>query len=198
MPSRIRFTTARGVFETFADLRRLAPEPIDDSPPLDYAQRLLASDRPAQAIPFIAHLLPRREAVWWARQCVGAILGPRAEDKALSAAEAWVRAPEEDNRRAALAIGAAGDQRIATTWLALAGGWSGGSLVAPEHKPMPPQPSACANAANAAIILAITAQDPPAIRRWIRACAEAGLRFADGGDAKLRAPTPSPAKPGLA
>jgi uncharacterized protein DUF6931 len=198
MPTRIRFTTARGVFETFADLRRLAPEPIDDSPPLDYARRLLASDRPAQAIPFIAHLLPRREAVWWARQCVGAILGPRAEDKALSAAEAWVRAPEEDNRRAALAIGAAGDQRIATTWLALAAGWSGGSLVAPEHKPMPPQPSACANAANAAIILAITAQDPPAIRRWIRACAEAGLRFADGGDAKVRAPTPSPAKPGLA
>ena len=188
MSSRIRFTTARDVFETFPELGELAPAPVDDAAPLEYARRLLASKPSSKAILFMAHLLPRREAVWWARQCVGAILGRSGEDEALRAAEAWVRAPEEDNRRAALAVGAAGGRRVPTTWLALAAGRSGGSLVAPEHKPMPPQPSACARAANAAIILAITAQQPTAIPPWICACVEAGIRFADGGDAKVIPP----------
>ena len=185
MSSRVRFPTARAVFDSFADLGQRLPAPADDAAPLDYARRLLASKRPADAILFIAHLLPRREAVWWAHECVRAILDPRPEDEALCAAEAWVRAPEEENRRAALGVGNAGDRRAPTTWLALAAGWSGGSRSAPEHKPMPPQPSACARAANAAIILAITAQEPTAAPPWIRACVEAGIRFAEGGDAKV-------------
>ncbi len=194
MSSRIRFATARNVFETFADLRQVAPPPGDEAAPLDYARQLLGSPRPAHAIVFLAYLLPRREAVWWARQCVGAILGPRADDAALRAAEAWVRAPEEENRRAALAIGAAGDQSLATTWLALAAAWSGGSMCAPDVKPMAAPPSACAKAANAAIVLAACSADPPAIARWIVACAEAGIRFAEGGEARVIAPKSIDAK----
>ncbi len=190
MPSRVRFATARNVFETFADLRQVAPPPDDQAAPLDYARRLLGSPRPADAIVFLAYLLPRREAVWWARQCVGAILGLRADDAALRAAETWVRAPEEENRRAALAIGNAGDQSRATTWLALAAAWSGGSMCAPDVKPMAAPASACAKAANAAIMLAACSGDPLAIARWIVACAEAGIRFADGGEARVIAPTP--------
>ena len=191
MSSRIRFAAARNVFDSFPDLRHVAPPPADESAPLDYASRLLASPRPADAIVFLAYLLPRREAVWWARQCVGALLGPRADDAALHAAEAWVRAPEEENRCAALAIGTAGDQRVATTWLALAAGWSGGSMCAADLTPLPAPISACAKAANAAIILAVCAGDPLAIAPWIKACAEAGIRFADGGDATVIGPKPS-------
>jgi hypothetical protein len=184
--SRIRFGAARTVFEAFPDLRHVAPPPGDESAPLDYARRLLASPRPSHAIVFLAYLLPRREAVWWARQCVGAALGPRANDAALRAAEGWVRAPEEENRCVALEIGTAGDQRVATTWLALAAGWSGGSMCAPDKKPMASPISACAKAVNAAIVLAICAGDPLAIGPWIAACAEAGIRFAEGGDARPR------------
>lgn len=188
MSSRIRFATARNVFEAFPDLRRVVTPPSDEEPPLAYARRLLGSPRPLSAIAFLAHLLPRREAVWWARQCVGAILGPGAEDAALRAAEAWVRAPEEENRRAALAAGGAADQTLPTTWLALAAAWSGGSMCAPDVKPLAAPPAACAQAANAAIILAVTQTDPGAIRAWIEACVEAGVRFADGGDARVFAP----------
>ncbi len=195
MSSRIRFATARDVFEAFADLRRVAPPPSDEAAPLDYARHLLASPRPAHAVVFLAYLLPRREAVWWARQCVGAMLGPRADDAALRAAEAWVRAPEEENRRAALAIGAAGEQSVATTWLALAAAWSGGSMCAPDVKPMAAPASACAKAANAAVVLAACAGDPLAIAQWIVACAEAGIRFAEGGDARVVAPKPAADKP---
>jgi hypothetical protein len=138
--SRVRFATARDVCEAFTNLRRIAPAPGDASTPLDYVRRLLVCRRPIDAIAFLAHLLPRREAVWWARQCVGAILGARAEDEALRAADAWVRAPEEERRRAALDIGAAGDQERATTWLALAVGRSGGSVSAPDQKPIAAAP----------------------------------------------------------
>jgi hypothetical protein len=194
MSSRIRFAAARSVFEAFPDLRHAAPPPGDEAAPLDYARHLLASPRPSDAIAFLTYLLPRREAVWWARQCVGAILGPAADDAALRAAEAWVRAPEEENRLAALAIGTAGDQRAATTWLALAAAWSGGSMCAPDVKPMAAPLSACAKAANAAIAMAISASDPPAVGPWIVACAEAGIRFAEGGDARPRlAPSRPPA-----
>ncbi len=195
MSSRVRFSTAGDVCEAFKDLRRIAPAPGDASAPLDYVRRLLASRRPIDAIAFLAHVLPRREAVWWARQCVGAILGARAEDEALRVADAWVRAPEEERRRAALDVAAAGDPERPTTWLARAAGRSGGNIRAPEQKPIVAAPAACAQAANAAIVLAICAQDPRTIGAWIAACVEAGVRFAEGGEARVIAPGPPEAAP---
>jgi hypothetical protein len=187
MPSRIRFAAARNVFEAFADLSYAAPPPAEDSAPLDYARALIASTRPAAAIVFIAHLLPRREAVWWAIQCVRALRAPKADDDALRAADAWVRAPEDDNRNAALAVASAADWRAATTWLAFAAAWSGGSMTPPDQKPMPAPPSACAKAAHSAVLLAACAGDPLGVAQRIAACAEAGIRFADGGDATVLA-----------
>src|SRR5260370_11775958 len=170
MSSRIRFAAARNLSGALPDLGRFVSPPTDDCAPLDYARRLLASPQPVDAIVFIAHLLPRREAVWWARQCVVAILGAAAEaDPATRAADAWVRAPEEETRRAALEIAAAGDESRAATWLARAAALSGGSRTAPDQEPRPPQPSACAQAANAPIILAICAGQGQAIPPRIHA-----------------------------
>src|SRR6516225_12092014 len=103
MSSRVRFAAAFDLFETFADLKLVATAPSHDSACLDHARALLASPRPSDAIVFLAHLLPRREAVWWAIQCVRALIGASADDGAHRSAETWVRAPTEDNRRAALA-----------------------------------------------------------------------------------------------
>jgi Family of unknown function (DUF6931) len=194
MSSRIRFAAARNVFEAFTDLSYAVAPPVDDSAPLDYARALLASPRPTDSIVFIAHLLPRREAVWWAIQCVRAMPGTKADDEALRAAEAWVRAPEEDNRNAALAIASAADQRAPTTWLAFAAAWSGGSTTPADQKPMPAPLSACAKAAHIAVIVAASAGDPLGVVQRITACAEAGIRFADGGEASVTAPKASPAK----
>jgi hypothetical protein len=191
MSSRVRFASARDVFEAFGDLRRIAAPPENDSAPLDYARALLSSPRPSEVVIFVAHLLPRREAVWWAIQCVRAMLGPNADDEALRAAEAWVRAPEEDSRRAALAAASAGDQKAATTWLAFAAGWSGGSVTAPDADPLAAPPFACAMGANTAVMLAAAAGDPLGVTDRVKACAEAGIRFADGGDASVSAPAQS-------
>jgi hypothetical protein len=102
-----------------------------------------------------------------------------------------VRAPEDDNRRAALAACSAGDQRAATTWLAFAAGWSGGSVTPTNQDPMPAPPAACAQGVHTAVILAACAGDPLGVVDRLKACAEAGVRFAEGGDAKVSAPAKS-------
>jgi hypothetical protein len=187
MSSRIRFATARNVFEAFPELGRVLAPPADDPAPLDYTRAALSSPRPTDAIIFLAYLLPRREAVWWAIQCVRAMLGSSADDEALRAADAWVHSPEDDNRRAALAACNARDQRAATTWLAFAAGWSGGSVTPSDNDPMPAPPAACAQGVHTAVILAACAGDPLGVVDRLRTCAEAGIRFADGGDAKVQA-----------
>ena len=182
MLSRIRFATARSVFEAFPDLSYVVAPPADDIEPLDHARALLRSLRPSDAVLFISHLLPRREAVWWAAQCVRALLGEGATDEALGAAEIWVRTPEDDNRQAALSAANASDRRKPTTWLAFAAGWSGGSILPSDQKPVPPPAGACAMAANTAVMMAVAAGDPRAVVDRIAACAEAGVRFASGGE----------------
>jgi hypothetical protein len=184
--SRVRFVEARDVVAAFPALKRLSPQPQAGVAALNFVGVLMASPRPVNAILYLAHILPRREAVWWARQTVRAIFGPECEaDAAFRAADVWVRAPEEDRRRAALALGEAGDKRLATTWLALAVGWSGGSLAAEDQPPRAPRPSACAEAANAAIVLSVCHGPAPDIAKRIRASVDAGVRFAEGGDAQL-------------
>jgi hypothetical protein len=182
MMSRIRFATARSVFEAFPDLSYVVTRPVDDIEPLDHARALLGSPRPSDAVLFISHLLPRREAVWWAIQCVRALMGEGAADEALGAAEIWVRTPEDDNRRAALSAANASDRRKPTTWLAFGAGWSGGSILPSDQKPVPPPSGACAMAANTAVMMAVAAGDPRAVVDRVAACAEAGVRFASGGE----------------
>ena len=187
MSDRLRFSSARQVFEAFPTAAAdIEVQPADEAP-LDFARKLLGPGRRFEAIVYIAYLLPRREAVWWGCQCVRAINGNRT-DEALAAAEAWVRNPDESTRRAALTIGWTRDARLATTWLALAAGQSGGSIVAEDLPRVPPPPQATALDVKAAVILAIAQSPPSGQSAWLAACVEAGIRFAEGGEAKVRAP----------
>src|SRR3712207_1866514 len=123
--SRVRFATAREVFEAFPGARQDIKASPTDEPPLAFMKSLLESPTPEDALSFCAYMLPRREAVWWACQCVRALIpNPGEEDeKALRAAESWVRDPEESHRRTALRVGEKGDPRAAPSWVALAAAW---------------------------------------------------------------------------
>ena len=193
MSARIRFATARQVFEAFPAAREDIAAPPADEPPLAFAGALMRSQTPEDAISFCAYLLPRREAVWWACQCVSG-LAPQppggTEPAAHRAAEAWVRDPEEEQRQAALREGLSADPARAATWLALAAGWSGGSMAAPELPAVPPPPQMTARAVRAAVFTAIAGVGAAARAEALQSCVEAGLRFAEGGDARLRPATP--------
>lgn len=181
MATRLRFSTAREVFEAFpsaADDIRVQPT---DGPPLAFARALAGGPTPEDALAFCAYLLPRREAVWWSCQCVRSLTHQIAgkELEALEAAEAWVRAPEDDRRRAAMSIGMAGNRNAATTWNALAAAWSGGTMPVGGHA-VPVAPHLTAKAVRIAVLTALAKVAVGDRGVQIRACLDGAIRLATG------------------
>ena len=180
--SRIRFATARDLFDTFPTaLDDIEVEPTEQ-PPLDFMRSLMASATPENAVAFCAYMLPRREAVWWACQCVRSLIPARepAEEAALKAAEAWVGEPEEELRRRALDIGMSGNRGAPTTWLALAAAWSGGSLTPPDQPPAPSPAHLTPKAVRAAVLTALARISVKQRRDRLAACMDEGLKLAGG------------------
>jgi hypothetical protein len=190
MSERLRFTTAQQVFEAFPRAAEIIEEKPGDESPLDFLRRLIVSAHRFDAITYAAYLLPRREAVWWGCHCMKALMG--RSDEALAAAEAWVREPEDASRRAALASWETRERRSPTPWLALAAAQSGGNMAPEGAPPRLPPPGSTPVAVKAGLILAIAqkpARDQPG---WTAACAEAAIRFAEGG---IRALESKPIRP---
>jgi len=176
----LRFAAAREVFEAFPSAHvDIKTAPTDQSP-IAYLRDLAKGPTPDEAIAFCAYLLPRREAVWWASQCVRELLGePTATDEtALNAAEDWVRGPEEANRRRVLEIGFAADRSAASTWVALAAAGSGGPMIISEYTAPPAPPQLTAQAAFTAIEIALGGRKDRA--KLISECVERGVRITEG------------------
>ena len=130
------------------------------SPHVDAAaglEALVAAKRMPEAMRLIAHAMPKREVVWWGCMCaraapVSALPAPDAD--ALTAAEAWVRKPDEPNRRAAMAAAQKTGFQSPEAWAAGAAVWSGGSM-APEGQPeVPPADHHTALAIAGGVVIA--------------------------------------------
>lgn len=83
------------------------------SSPDDYLARLDRHGLYTDAYLFLAHWLPRREAVWWGCQCAWHVfrpMPPEPDAAGLVAAVHWVLDPSDANRRAVEAAAAAGEQ----------------------------------------------------------------------------------------
>jgi hypothetical protein len=182
--SRVRFATARALYDTFPkSVTMIAAEPTDD-PPIAFLQKLSADGTLQDAVTFCAHLLPRREAVWWACGCARLLLGDILQSKAagLLAAEAWVYEPDERHRQAALDIGQQSDSDDPLTWLALAAGWSGGLLGAHPAKPVPVPSYMTARATRVAIVLCTgTVRNADERASRLRECIAGGIKLAESG-----------------
>ena len=105
---------------------------------------------------------------------------PPAELAALDAAEAWVREPEENFRRAALAVGNQSDGALPAVWMALAAGWSGGSIVPPEYSAVQAPPHQTARAVRTGLLIALSQMPAAEISRLVRPCIESGIELASG------------------
>jgi hypothetical protein len=176
--ARLRFETVHDLFEAFPDVRQdLMVEPTDE-PSLQFLNSL-AQTAPEKAVGFCAHLLPRREAVWWACQFVRSLSLPQGseEQRALQAAEAWVKEPEENFRLAALKVGQLGDHQKPATWLALAAGWAGNTMPF-DDKWVPVRPDQTARAVRAAILIAASKMDMQARTAALTQCIDAGGHLA--------------------
>ncbi len=175
---RLRFTTAKEVFEAFPAAKALVRTPATSEPPLTFLAGLLAGKAGKDAIGFCAFLLPRRETVWWALQCVLALQpdGLR-RDPGLRAADAWVRDPNDPNRRAALSAAEAGDGEEPGTFIAWAAGYSGGSMIESHAVPCPPDLTA--KMARIAVLAALARLPERERDAALRASVERCMRLAN-------------------
>ena len=105
--------------------------------PRQYLDLLVERQLHADAVQFLAHALPKREAVWWACLCARPVLGPEpppAAAAALEAARAWVIDPRDEKRRATFPAAEAAEIGTPAGCAAAAAYFSGGSL-APANLP---------------------------------------------------------------
>ena len=134
-----------------------------DLPPVDFIQLLVGKKLYADAVRFLAHALPKREAVWWAwvsaRRAAGQEPSPKIKTS-LQATEKWIADPKEENRRAAMAAAQTADLGTAAGCAGLAAFFSGGSLAPPEAPVVPPGEYLTAKAVTGAIIFSCLATEP--------------------------------------
>ncbi len=124
---------------------------------LDFLRQLRVGPIPEEALTLIAYALQPRHAIWWGHECLKAApdLLTEQDNEMLLLLSGWVAEPDEDHRYAALGAGANLQPRGPGVWMALATGWSGGSMSEPEFPAVPPPQFLMGRALNAGVLGAL-------------------------------------------
>ena len=141
-----------------------------------------------EAARLVAHALPRREAVWWACMCARHTAGPAgdgADARAVAAAEAWVRKPTDENRRAAMDLAREAGFQSAQAWSAVAAFWTGDSMAPLEAPKVPPEPHFVGLAVAGAVTLAAVRGRPARRDARLRLFLGSARDIAGGGPGRL-------------
>lgn len=150
--------------------------------PVPFIAVLMERGLHADAVRFLAHALPRREAVWWAWVCARKASGAEpapAIKAALEATERWIVQPTEENRRQALHFGEAADFGTPAGCAALAAFMSAGSLAPPDAPPVPPGEFMTAKAVSGSVTLAAVTTQPERAEEKFNEFVKIGLEVAD-------------------
>jgi hypothetical protein len=159
--------------------------------PAEYLNVLISGKKLEQAIQFFAFALPPREAVWWTCICARTVFPeppPKPLLDAVDAAEAWVRKPTEELRRAAMARAQATDFQSPATWAAVAAFWSGGSLAPADLPAVPAPPHLLGVAVAGAVTLAAVQTEPQRADQKRAHYLASAIDIANGGNGRVAAP----------
>jgi hypothetical protein len=181
--SKLSARTAAEVCEHYRPSKEARKLLQADWTPLRFVEELVRAVLYADAVEFLAHALPKREAIWWA--CLGtryALGADQAPDQfaALKAAVEWVLEPDEPKRRAAQTAGEAVGFDHPGGLAALAVYGSGGSLGPPEFPEVPPGPYMTAQAVSGSIAMASAAGPQAGMPDIGRELVELGIAIAEG------------------
>lgn len=181
MSKPLRFATARDLFNAFPSARKDMKAQPTDQASLDFCRSLLAGPVPEEAITFCAYLLPRRAAVWWGHECLSNVPDTLDDQdrRMLELAHDWVSEPEEERRYAALDGGMAAEEKTPGVWIALAAGWSGGSLAPRGLETVTPQPFLTARAVNTGILSCLARVSLADRAGVLRGFVEMGVKLAE-------------------
>jgi hypothetical protein len=173
-----RFATVRDLFSAFPTAEAEVGEAASETESVAFVRGAASDGNLRAALTYLAYLLGRREAVWWGCACLREVtpLDPR-EVACLEVAERWCETLDGDTRLQALDLGQSSNPDLAGTWLALAAGWSGGTITPGQSHRIAAPPQLTPQAVRAALLMGMTRlppQDRGAIQaRWV----EAGLRL---------------------
>jgi hypothetical protein len=155
----------------------------DSTSPREYLSALMAQGELAEAVKFLAHALPKREALYWGCICVRESLAPDTPAgavHALEAAEGWVREPNEEHRRAAMAAVDAAGLESPGACIAFGAFVSEGSLAPPEAPVVPPADYLTGHSVSGAIMLAAVTREPERAEEKYRRFIHLGIGLANG------------------
>lgn len=163
----------------------------------EFTEQLIADGHFSDAIAFLAHALPRREAIWWAMVCARAAVGQEPEEPVHATLEIirqWIAEPTDEHRRQAFQMGEALGYATPVGCATVAIFLSGETLGLPDTPPIPPEEYAGAKAIVGSVNLAAlqrNQEDPVAAFQEFLA---QGMKLAD----RARLWTPPPTPPGAA
>lgn len=171
-----------------AERLKLGDEALAWAAPLKEPQQLVAQltkqKKFAKAIRLQAHLLERRQALWWGVVCVRETCGaalPPVELAAADVAAEWVADPSESRRRAAELAAGRTPLSAPGGWLATAAFWSGGSLAPPDMAAVPPDELLLGQAITNALLIASSYADPKQTEKRYTRFLELGVQAVAGG-----------------
>jgi hypothetical protein len=131
--------------------------------PQDYVALLMSKKLYADAVRFVAHALPKREAVWWgwisAKRAAGSEPPPKIK-ASLEATEKWIAQPDDESGRVAMAAAKEAQTTTAAGCAGMAAFFSGSSLGPAHVPPIPPGEFLTAKAVTGAVIYAAVGKDP--------------------------------------
>lgn len=142
--------------------------------PPEFVNLLLENALFADAVRFVSHALPKREAVWWGWMCARRTAGENpapAIKAALDATEKWIAQPTDENARVAHAAAERAEFQTSAGCAALAAFFSGSSLAPPDLPAVPPGEYLTAKAVSGAVIFAAVkpeaAQAPEKFKQFV-------------------------------
>jgi hypothetical protein len=151
--------------------------------PQEYLSALVEGEHFTDAVKFLTHALPKREAVGWACLCAREVTGPDTPAlavQALEAAERWVHEPSEEHRRAAMAAAEASGLDSPGACAAFGAFVSDGSLAPPDVPAVPPADHLTAHAVGGAVTLAAVMSEPEKAAEKYRRFLDIGIGVAKG------------------
>ena len=165
--SMVQWSRARQITQAMGIKEKDAKTPALAVTPPEHFASLLALNKQVDAVQFLAHALPRYEAIQWAAQAMAALrpndLRDLDEARAFDTAHQWLRDPTETLRRAAEVQFQAMDEASPEKFLLQAIFLSGGSMAPEDLPPVHPLPEITAKLAAAAILVtAFATPDPTA------------------------------------
>jgi len=110
--------------------------------PRPFLEVLIEKKMHDDAVMLMAHAMPKREAIWWACQCVRIAKGdalPPPAGALIAEAEAWVAKPTDEQRRKTFEKAEGMNFDPPAGFIGMAVFFSSGSLSLPNLPPVPPK-----------------------------------------------------------